>query len=115
MSGEGLVGGKGESLIQAVQSAADWYDTLDVTIGADDIDLKTAYPGFLCKGVQNIGSASATIKYRTNNDMADEDQTIVLLNQGDYSGKQPVIRRLRGSDNGTTSGAELKLYFQRRG
>lgn len=111
----GVIGGSGDSMLQAAQSAADWDDTLDITIGTDDVDLPSSYPTYLCKGIQNLGSSAATVKYRTRNDMAEADQTMELPNQGDFSGKQPILKTIRGSNNGSTSGATLKLYFQKRG
>lgn len=109
---EGNIGYLGQSEKSCMQSMADWDDTIEVTIGTDDINIPNTYPDRFCKAVQNIGPGAATVKYRTSRDLGGADQTFEFLAQNDQTTKQPAIRIIRGSDNGSTSGAKLKLYLQ---
>jgi hypothetical protein len=88
------------------------YDIKQVTIGANDIEIETDYPNMLCFGFKNEGATDGSVCIYTKSDAATK-KTINLISH-EISGTLPLIKTVCGSDNGSTSGLELTLYFFKR-
>lgn len=94
-----------------LERMAGWNGIRQVTIGAADIDLITAYPNMMCCAFKNESASDGTVKVFTVESPADTNDINLISHE--TSGLLPTLSKIGGTTTGSTA-ILITLYFFKR-